>query len=350
MQLMNGSERRLIWLLLAGFVLVAGVIAALYFLPGALVNGKLSDPERLKAENDVRATIVQALVGAGLLAGLFFTAQTYRLNREGQVTERFTRAIDQVGSDKLDIRLGGIYALERIAGESWRDHGPIMEVLTAFVREHAPLPEPRDARHVTTRPAADVRAVMTVLARRNRAHEASGSVLDLSETNLEQINLDGASLEAVNLRMSRLFEASLRGANLSNADLSGAFLDSARLEHANLNHAKLFNTNLSGANLTFAALNQVNLSGANLSGATLIGVGVSFASLNDAVLAGSNLATASFTNSLLKNTDFSSANLEDVSFEESHLTGIRLAGATRWTREQFASLTDDEINEAMRED
>ena len=38
----------------------------------------------------------------------------------------------------MAIRLGGIYALERIARDSEKDHGPIMEVLTAYVREKAP--------------------------------------------------------------------------------------------------------------------------------------------------------------------------------------------------------------------
>src|SRR3954471_6413642 len=43
-----------------------------------------------------------------------------------------------LGSDKLAARLGGIYALERIARESKRDHWPIMETLTAYVRTYAP--------------------------------------------------------------------------------------------------------------------------------------------------------------------------------------------------------------------
>ncbi|MBI2881185.1 MAG: hypothetical protein HYY21_06330 [Candidatus Tectomicrobia bacterium] len=56
------------------------------------------------------------------------------------VSDAFTRAIEQLGNqESLEVRLGGIYALERIARDSRRDHWPIMEVLTAFVREKAPL-------------------------------------------------------------------------------------------------------------------------------------------------------------------------------------------------------------------
>ena len=33
--------------------------------------------------------------------------------------------------------IGGIYALERIARDSAKDHPTVMEVLTAFIREHS---------------------------------------------------------------------------------------------------------------------------------------------------------------------------------------------------------------------
>ena len=30
------------------------------------------------------------------------------MSQEGQITDRFTKAIEQLGSDKLEVRLGGI--------------------------------------------------------------------------------------------------------------------------------------------------------------------------------------------------------------------------------------------------
>jgi uncharacterized membrane protein len=106
-----------------------GVFATLYLvvvvLPSYLAGGEDS-------ENEVRGTLLQALVGVVLLGGLYFTYRIFDLSRQGQVTDRFTRAIDQLREEcKLDVRLGAIYALERIAWDSQRDHGPIVEVLTA---------------------------------------------------------------------------------------------------------------------------------------------------------------------------------------------------------------------------
>jgi hypothetical protein len=76
---------------------------------------------------------------------LTLLGRTNETTEQGQVTDRYTKAIEQLGSDKLDVRIGGIYVLERVARDSARDHTSVMEVLTAFIcehsREHWPLPE-----------------------------------------------------------------------------------------------------------------------------------------------------------------------------------------------------------------
>jgi len=261
------------------------VAALLYYVPGIVVGKKLTKPERLKAENDLRTTMVQALVGLGLLGGLFFTALSYRLNREGQVTERFTRAIDQLGSEKLEVRLGGIYALERIARDSRRDHWPIMEVLTTFVRQHAPLREDRDS-HTTTPMKADVQAALTVLARRETRHEKAGQVLNLRLTDLAFAQLDDADLQHGDLSFSRLYEASLPGAKLNHATLSAASLFGAQLQGADLQdadlRANLFNADLEGATLRGANLDSADLRTANLKDADLFGAKLSDVRLHGA--------------------------------------------------------------------
>jgi len=105
-------------------------------------------------------------LGAGLLAAsaLIFTARNFTLSRrtlelteQGQVTDRYTKAIEQLGSEKVEVRIGGIYALERIARDSAKDHPTVMEVLTAFIREHSreqwPLQDPsRPEQERSTRP------------------------------------------------------------------------------------------------------------------------------------------------------------------------------------------------------
>jgi hypothetical protein len=61
-------------------------------------------------------------------------AQT-EADRQRRIVESFTRAVEQLGSDKLEVRVGAIFALERLSRESPDDYWTIMEVLAAFVRE-----------------------------------------------------------------------------------------------------------------------------------------------------------------------------------------------------------------------
>jgi hypothetical protein len=42
--------------------------------------------------------------------------------RQWGIIESFTKAVEQLGSDKLQVRLGGIYTLERITRESDVDY------------------------------------------------------------------------------------------------------------------------------------------------------------------------------------------------------------------------------------
>ena len=79
-----------------------------------------------------------------------------QLGRETQITERFMQAVDQLGSEKLAVRIGGIHALARIARNSDPDRGAIMELLAAFVRANAPWPPGGDCPYPASMPVTDV--------------------------------------------------------------------------------------------------------------------------------------------------------------------------------------------------
>jgi hypothetical protein len=75
------------------------------------------------------------LIGVGALLTFWLNSRVYRMTEQGHITDRYSKAIEQLGDDQLTIRLGGIYALERIARDSERDHPTVVEVLSAFVQE-----------------------------------------------------------------------------------------------------------------------------------------------------------------------------------------------------------------------
>ena len=249
-------------------------------------------------------------LGAGLFAAgaLVFTARTFTLSRrtfeltgQAQVTDRYAKAVEQLGSENLDVRIGGIYALERVARDSARDHPTVIEVLTAFVREHSreqwpPPDSPRTAwitwrgrfraggreQERFTRP--DVQAAVTVLGRRDARHD------------IRRIDLAGADLTS---------------ANLGGADLGGADLTEATLRGADLRGADLTATTLTRATLTRADLTRAFLGGADLTEATL---------------AGADLGSADLTRARLFRTDLTRADLGGATLTEAILTGAKWPG------------------------
>ncbi|MDQ3865753.1 MAG: pentapeptide repeat-containing protein [Actinomycetota bacterium] len=302
--------------------LSALVVLVIVVLPPLFVDETgLTPAQRLEAENDVRSTLLQALGGAALLGALYFTARIYQLDREssaltvrrereGQVTERFTRAIEQLGSEeKPDVRLGAIYALERIARESENDHGPIMGILAAHVRRRAPL-HTKKARH--QEPPTDIQAVLEVLGRLD-VKGGDGKRLDLSF-----VDLQGAKFGEGNFE-----DAILTGAHLEAADLDAAHLEGAELSGAHLESAHLSRAHLEGANLKEAHLEHADLTGAHLEGADLFG-----AHLEHAVLVKAHLESAVLTAAHLEGASLSAAHLEGADLEGANLEGADLEGVT----------------------
>jgi hypothetical protein len=144
---------------------VAAIVLLLIVLPPASLPGGTishSDQARVTAESSIRATILQSAGGIVLITGLVLTARTIYLSRETHLTDRFTKAVDQLGGDFLEVRVGGIYALDRLARNSPRDRQLVIEVLTAYLHINAGidtgLPPTRE------RPAPDVQTALTVLA------------------------------------------------------------------------------------------------------------------------------------------------------------------------------------------
>jgi uncharacterized protein YjbI with pentapeptide repeats len=279
-----------------------------------------------------------------------------RLTERGQITDRFTRAIDQLGktNDKgnkvLEIRLGGIYALERIARESEEDHWTIMDILAAYVRQNAPwLPGAGPAREedsmVTdlqrvserlsemseTQPSApdsEIQAIITILRRRKRFYgHGEPEPLYLSKTNLSGVDLSGANLS---------------GANLSGANLSGANLAEASLSGANLYKVDLFSANLSGVDLSGANLSGANLAGANLSGANVAGADLSDAVLFLAHLPGVDLSAADLSAANFSWANLAGANLSGANPTDMTLSGANLSGTQHLTQEQLEQAHGDE--------
>lgn len=202
---------------------------------------------------------------------------------DSQVTERFSRAIEQLGTmndpGNISVRLGGIYALEKIAQDFSEDyHWTVMEVLCSFLREHSRgrpkgLKGDLPTEINKARAPADIQASLTVLGRRNTDAEREDQRLDLREANFSlaefrNAKLNGAYLHETDFRMAVFSWAELRGAICFNADFKGANLSEADLSGAKLGNADLSGAVFTGTDLRAADLGRANLrKGADLQGA-----------------------------------------------------------------------------------
>src|SRR5271165_2506259 len=174
------AKGRPLWWTAGFLVLAALVIAILWKVPQLQVEHAGIAPEnRFNSENEARKTLATMLGAVVVLGGAYFTWRNIKLVQEGQITDRFTKAIEQLGAvdasgkKKMEVRLGGIYALERIANQSERDHWPIVEVLSAYVRENAPRKsqgstQENQASGEPSHLALDIQAILTVLGRRDQ--------------------------------------------------------------------------------------------------------------------------------------------------------------------------------------
>jgi hypothetical protein len=274
-------------------VVVAAAVGWALFVPIAdslathdvgRVTGALRTLRLETARDAARGRLLTFGAGLFAVAALVFTARNFSLSREGQVTDRYTRAIEQLGSDKLDVRIGGIYAMERVARDSARDHPTVNEVLAAFIREHSherwPPPAAGDDALPSRGTRPDVQAGVTVIGRRNSRNDRRGYI------HLMDADLHGADLHGADLIGTNLIGANLIGAILVYADLTRAYLSHANLTGAHLSHANLTGADLDRANLTGAHLDRANLSNADLTRADLTGADLTGADLTRADLTG----------------------------------------------------------------
>jgi hypothetical protein len=173
-----------------------------------------------------------------------------KLAVDSQLTQRFVEAIELLGHENAEVRLGGIYALERLAADSERDHWTIIETLAAFVRGLS-----RDRSDESPAPA-EIQAALTVIGRRQKREETG--VINLSGAQLSGVRLTG------NFAMAEMIGCRLRGAiiwkvNFDRAQLLSAYLRDAIITDVSLADAVMVKSDLSGTSMV-----DVNFCGADM--------------------------------------------------------------------------------------
>jgi uncharacterized protein YjbI with pentapeptide repeats len=376
--------------LLAAFI--AAFVLAFTVLPARVIpNNEFAYPhgsdasDRIQRQNELRTTAVQALAGLILVVGAIYTARSFRLSREGQLTDRLHSAVTQLHTGNV-AAVGGILALERLAGDSARDRRSILELLATYVRiEARPSVHPPAAATASTRsaPSSPLQAALSAIARTYSQQERIG-ILDLSESSLagadfRDMHLPDVYLEAADLAGARLAgfsapnadfsrasligvdatDARLRGASFIRADLTDAILAGGDMRDTQLRRAQLDRTNfltatLSRADLSRARGRQTLLARASLDSAMLAAVDLpgsilSEANLTDAILYRSQLPGSILQRANLTGADLREANLAGADLREAQCAGASFRGADlSGAQLEGANLTDTDMRDVRR--
>lgn len=341
-----------------------GALAALILTLGALVAAPL--------------LLVKSFINERQTAN----AEASRVTQEhGHVTDRFTKAVNQLGAQKtvhkrapqplyqqgpdgtyitdaegqlipqrteygktvakweswtetepnLEIRLGGLFALERISQISEREHIAVMETICAYIRENATSRLEVEAtieKHAQySPPRADIQMAIKILGRRAPERIKYEASVDPAY----RLDLRGADLAVVDFSGGKFGPARMERTNLHSAWLDNTLFKGADFSAANMTEAWLEEADLRGARLEETTLNGAWMIGANLRGAEMDGAELRGARMRNANLQGAELDVA-----IVENTDISGANMQLV-----WLRGVDCRGFENLTQEQIDSAFGD---------
>ena len=183
--------------------------------------------------------------------------------RESLLNESYQKGAEMLGNDILSVRLGGIYALERLAAESPDHyHIQVMKLFCAFVVQTSQerCEVTLEGTGSSARTQIDTQAIMDAIRNRKKVG------IRLERTSEMTLELGSAYLEGLDLRNADLTGANLMDANLSRAELAGA----------DLYHATLLSTNLTGTSFVLEPDDEQG------KGKTIVATGLTQASLDGA--------------------------------------------------------------------
>lgn len=218
--------------------------------------------------------------------------QTDQDYEQGQITERFTRAVEQLGDDNAYMRMGAIQALRLIGSDSENHVLAVLHLLASFVREKSPAKKegdigfspqqkkaiPRNEQEM--RVFSIVESVFECFPGEQRVSHIPGDVqesivaigklaekyetflmemekahLDLSQSDLAYLrpimecsfsrcmfmrsDIRGVAFIHCNFRMALFHSAELYAVRFSDCDCSAASFDSAYLNYVVFNRANI---------------------------------------------------------------------------------------------------------------
>ncbi|WP_414898248.1 pentapeptide repeat-containing protein [Rhodovulum sp. YEN HP10] len=324
-----------------GFALPALVLALIAGTLGAFIlalagRGDFAGLDHQSEAIRNAGLVLAAFVGIPFLVWRSIVAQKQvDVAEQGLITDRLNKAVEGLGAEKtvkrrlthpdgstgieettepnIEVRIGAIYALERISRDSDRDHVNVMEILCAYIRENSHRPP-------SSQP----------LSRSEETDAAKASLSELTDLTDVQTALTVLGRRAESQRQletSARYRLSLSRCNLAKCDLSGADFSRADFAGSNLNDAFLYRSRFRDCNFTSASMKRVQGYDSIFEGAVL-----EYANLSQAIF---NRSRFLFSPEAQIGADFSQAQMDG-----SIITFSGVRGPYRWALgANFAKVT-----------
>jgi uncharacterized protein YjbI with pentapeptide repeats len=314
---------------------LAGVALVLWLVPKLQISGvsTLGSKERFDSESDARKSLAQLIGGLAFLATFYVTWSNFSLEREKATTEEFTKAVEQLSSADLPIRIGGAYGLERLSMTSPGDYENVMDVLTEWVRTTDQIDfDKRTMAAPNSPPRADEdkQRMIRILGRRTILSVGRDDSLRLNNADLRGINAQDAHFEWTNFDGSQLNAASFYRSHLAHAAFINAKAAVLLIPDPDIKETNKAQIAQSEKNKAQSAQAQNPAQNCEVPGVfenQLRVASFTLADLSDAILSGGDFKGASFNNAILTRANFENAQLQRAAFLSADLTGAVFRGA-----------------------
>ncbi len=300
--------------------------------------------EYLALQNDIRGTLLQVVLGIGILAAavtawnqFIGAAEQLQLTREQFISGQFSSATDLLSKPQLESRIGGLYTFQRLTraakdDQTRQDSFTAYQLLAAFVKAHSPWPplSSKDLDQDQKRLGISRYNPLEIESLRKRSPDVQ---LALEIVGTQQKALPPRATYAAFLPDADLRGATLAGLNLSGADLRGTVLDYS-------------NSRIRSRDPRFRGFQPANFTGADLRGASLRCAHLEGAEFGNALLNGADLRDADLRRfppqSPGQPSTQSNANLKSADLE-----GAVWNAATQWP-DDFDPAKDPDLSRKLR--
>ena len=270
------------------------------------------------------------------------------------ITERINKAIENLaknqenGDPMLEVRLGTLYDLERIAKDSQRDHRQILEMLCGYIRLNSPVTNKIKELKIDTKrkPRKDIQTALTIIGRhdswlkddaplkteqdqRERGYMIDLSYCDLWGADIHNANLSYAMIQHANLNSASIHNTNMTSTNFYWTDMIGAFISESNLTTTGFSYSNLSRTHIT---------NRSNLYNTQFSSTTMNNVILSSVKTRNVILMSANLEDADIIDSDLYRAEFYKANLKGVNTANSYIYKGNFLDNVNFTKKQLNNM------------